>query len=250
MKGVVGVLGELGVPCPELSARAGPAPLKKSPRKANNKRPDRKNTVFFFGNFPAASPSGRPDTLPKKKKPDKESLINVPTSLSRVLVIAGFLLAMIAPLSWSPAGASADALPDIFGEYIPGTVDGSNAPYTFGQGWGAGVDWNAFVTSSFFVRGGVQITNFPGPGVFLLPITVGGGYRLTQGSPGDFYVVGDVGIAPGFYPGGSSTTSYYDVGIGYSFTRVFAEFKLAILPGTNYGNGTFLYFPLTVGIHL
>ena len=97
---------------------------------------------------------------------------------------------------------------------------------------------------------GCRSRTSPDRGSSSSPLTVGGGYRLTQGSPGDLYVVGDIGIAPGFYPGGSSTTSYYDVGIGYSFTRVFAEFKMAILPGTNYGNGTFLYFPLTVGIHL
>ncbi len=248
--GMKGVVGELVVPCPELSASAGRTPLKKKPEKVTNRRMDRNNTVFFFGKFPATFGSGRPDSLPKKKIPTKEPLINISPFFSRALVVAGFLLAILSPLWAAPAKASADALPDIFGEYIPGTVDGSNAPYTFGQGWGAGVDWSAFVTSGFFVRGGVQMTNFPGPGVFLLPITVGVGYRLTKGSPGDLYLVGDLGIAPGFYPGGSSTTSYYDAGIGYSFTMVFAEFKVAILPGTNYGNGTFLYFPLTVGIHL
>jgi len=144
----------------------------------------------------------------------------------------------------------ADVLPDIFGEYIPGAVAGSNAPYSFGQGWGGGVDWNAFVSDSFFVRGGVQVANFVSPGLFLLPITIGAGYRFTKGSPGDFYGVFDIGGTPSFYPGGSSLESYYDVGVGYSFTRVYVEFKAAIIPGANFANGTFVYFPLLLGIHL
>ena len=248
--GMKGEPGVLGVPCPELSAKTGPSPLKNKPRKVTNKRADRKNILLFFGGVPLLSLSGRTDTLPKKKIPAKEFLINVAAFLSRICVIAGFILTILSPLSWTPTKARAGVLPDIFGEYIPGAVDGSNSPAPFGQGWGAGVDWNAFVTSGFFVRGGIQMTNFPAPGLFFLPITVGGGYRLTKGSPGDFYLVGDLGIAPGFYPGGSSTTSYYDVGVGYSFTVVFAEFKAAILPGSSYGNGTLFYFPLTVGIHL
>lgn len=179
----------------------------------------------------------------------KESIIK-PSFLSLKLLAIGIFTGLSLSFFITLKNASADVLPDIFGEYIPGAITGSNAPYNFGQGWGGGVDWNAFVTSSLFVRGGVQVVNFVGPGVFLLPITVGGGYRFTKGSPGDFYGVADIGISPSFYPGGSSVQSYYDIGVGYSFTRIFAEFKLAIIPGTNFGNGTFFFFPLTLGFHL
>lgn len=200
--------------------------------------------------FPAPHRLANAEKLLKEKDPTKEILITSSRSFSKALLGLALLVAMNLSLSAQPEKAAADVFPDLFGEYIPGPVDGANAPYSFGQGWGAGVDWNTFVTSAFFVRGGVQMANFLAPGVFLLPVTVGGGYRLTKGSPGDLYLVADLGIAPAFYPGGSSTSSYYDAGIGYSFTAVFAEFKVAVLPETNYGNGTFLYFPLTVGVHL
>lgn len=144
----------------------------------------------------------------------------------------------------------ADALPSIFGDYIPGAVAGANAPYSFGQGWGAGVDWNAFVNESVFIRGGIQVQNFVISGIFLAPVTVGAGYRFTKGSPGDLYGVFDVGGAPAFYPGGSSLQSYYDLGAGYSFQRLYMEIRVAIVPGANYANGTLLYFPIMVGLHL
>lgn len=146
--------------------------------------------------------------------------------------------------------AYADPLPSVFGEYIPGAIPGSNAPISFGQGWGGGVDWNAFVNESLFIRGGAQIVNFVTPGLFLTPLTVGAGYRFTKGSPGDLYGVFDVGLTPAFYPGGSSFQAYYDVGIGYSFKLLYTEFKAAIIPNTNYANGTLVYFPLLVGIHM
>jgi hypothetical protein len=227
----------------ELSAREKAGPLKKKKRSARNKRiavPNR----FLLPSFPTRA--GKDGT---KKLSTKEPVIEK-SLLSRGILAIVFLASLLLATPSGKATAFADELPDIFGEYIPGAVPGSNSPYSFGQGWGGGVDWNVFVTGSFFVRGGVQVVNFVAPGIFLLPVTVGGGYRFTEGSPGDFYGVADVGVVPSFYPGGSSTQSYYDIGVGYSFTRVFAEFKLAIIPGTNYGNGTFLYFPLTLGVHL
>lgn len=168
---------------------------------------------------------------------------------SKILII-GILSFLFSSVLSSTRPVSADPLPSVFGEYIPGAVTGSNPPYSFGQGWGAGVDWNAFLNETIFVRGGVQFVNFVGPGLFLMPITVGAGFRFTKGTPGDLYGVFDVGGTPGFYPGGSSFQSYYDLGVGYSFTRVYVEFKAAIIPGTNYANGTLLYFPLLLGIHL
>ncbi len=218
--------------------------MKKKVRSVRNKRI---GTIgrFALRFFPASGGKKR-----KKKLSSKEFLIKKTFALQSLFAMA-LLASLLLPSGPGRSTAVfADALPDIFGEYIPGAVPGSNAPYSFGQGWGAGVDWNAFVTGSLFVRGGIQVVNFVAPGIFLLPISAGAGYRFTQGSPGDFYGVADIGIAPSFYPGGSSTQSYYDIGVGYSFTRVFAEFKFAIIPGTNYGNGTFLYFPLTLGIHL
>ncbi len=217
--------------------------MKKKKRSARNRRIAVENR-FVLRSFPARA--GKEGT----KKPSLKEPVIKKSFLSRGILAIVFFASLLLQTPLGKATALADELPDLFGEYIPGAVPGSNAPYSFSQGWGAGVDWNAFVTGSFFVRGGVQVVNFVAPGIFLLPVTVGGGYRFTEGSPGDFYGVADVGIAPSFYPGGSSTQAYYDIGVGYSFTRVFAEFKLAIIPGTNYGSGTFLYFPLTLGIHL
>lgn len=149
-----------------------------------------------------------------------------------------------------PLSARADPFPSVFGEFIPGSVDPNPSPYQTNMGWGVGAFWDVFVGSTVFFRGGIKAEDFVDPGVFLFPATIGIGARLTQGSPGDLYLVGDVGFAPSFYPGGASISPYYDAGIGYSFQRVFFEAKVAIIPNANYVNGTLLYFPLTVGIHL
>lgn len=192
--------------------------------------------------------SDEPECTVKEKNLVKE----IPIKRIRILKILsiGLCSFLLMTILFDLPPVDADVLPDVFGEYIPGAVAGSNSPYSFGQGWGGGVDWNAFVSDSFFVRGGIQVVNLVSPGLFLLPVTVGGGYRFTKGSPGDFYGVFDIGGTPSFYPGGSSFEAFYDVGVGYSFTRVYMEFKAAIIPGANYANGTFLYFPLLLGVHL
>ena len=146
--------------------------------------------------------------------------------------------------------AKADPFPSVFGEFIPGSIAPDSSRYQTNMGWGAGAFWDVFVGSTVFFRGGVKAEDFVDPGIFLFPVTIGIGARLTQGSPGDLYLVGDAGFAPSFYPGGASVSPYYDVGAGYSFQRFFFEAKVSIIPNANYVNGTLLYFPLTVGVHL
>ncbi len=161
-----------------------------------------------------------------------------------------FALFVSAFLVSEPCVAKADPFPSVFGEYIPGSIAPGSSPYQTNMGWGAGAFWDVFLGSTLFFRGGIKAEDFVDPGVFLFPATIGIGARLTQGSPGDLYLIGDAGFAPTFYPGGASVSPYYDVGLGYSFTRVFFEAKVAIIPNANYVNGTLLYFPLTVGVHL
>ena len=146
--------------------------------------------------------------------------------------------------------AYADPTPSIFGEFIPGSIDPQDSTFKTGMGWGGGVFWDVFVNSFLFFRGGIKAENFVDPGIFLFPATIGLGARLTQGSPGDLYILADVGFAPSFYPGGASVTAYYDGGLGYSFKRLFFEAKVSVVPNANFVGGTLLYFPLTVGIHI
>ncbi|MHB8544726.1 MAG: hypothetical protein ACYC9S_12130 [Leptospirales bacterium] len=166
--------------------------------------------------------------------------------------LMAFLLASVPVISTVsvPIPAQADPFPSVFGEFIPGSIDPNPSPYQTDMGWGVGAFWDVFVGSTVFFRAGIKAEDFVEPGIFLFPATIGIGARLTKGSPGDLYLVSDVGFAPSFYPGGASISPYYDAGLGYSFQRVFFEAKVAIIPNFNYVNGTLLYFPLTVGIHL
>ncbi|MHB1606162.1 MAG: hypothetical protein ACYCTV_07195 [Leptospirales bacterium] len=166
--------------------------------------------------------------------------------------LMAFLFASVPVISAvsTPTPAQADPFPSVFGEFIPGSIDPNSTPYQTNMGWGVGAFWDVFVGSTVFFRAGIKAEDFVEPGIFLFPATIGIGARLTKGSPGDLYLVSDVGFAPSFYPGGASISPYYDAGLGYSFQRVFFEAKVAIIPNFNYVNGTLLYFPLTVGIHL
>lgn len=180
------------------------------------------------------------------------SIVKEGTILRRRFQFTQAIITVISAIFFTilPYSAKADPFPSIFGEYIPGSLAPGSSPYQTNMGWGAGAFWDVFLGSTFFFRGGIKVEDFVDPGIFLFPATIGIGARLTQGSPGDLYLIGDAGFAPTFYPGGASVSPYYDVGLGYSFTRVFFEAKVAIIPNANYVNGTWFYFPLTVGVHL
>ncbi len=153
---------------------------------------------------------------------------------------------------FSPRSAAADSvfIPGVYGEFLPGALTPSQSGVSPDLGWGIGGNEDGFLNDTFFVRFSVSLENYPSPGIFLVPLTFGPGIRLIKADPGDFYVIGTIGIAPVFFPQGGELLPLYGGGVGYSFSRFFAEARVNVFPQSHFLGGSLIEFPLTIGMHL
>jgi hypothetical protein len=161
-----------------------------------------------------------------------------------------FFMALIPFFSPTVASADSGFIPGVYGEFLPGALTPSQSGVSPDLGWGIGGNEDGFLNDTFFVRFSATLENYPSPGIFLVPLTFGPGLRLIKSDPGDFYVIGTIGIAPVFFPQGGELLPLYGGGIGYSFSRFFAEARVNVFPQSHFLGGSLIEFPLTIGMHL